>query len=73
MENNSIFQRHEVKYLVDSRQRAILEQAFRMHMVPDPHGESTISNVYQIERGYENLVEKLQSLGARIEQVELGE
>ena len=37
------------------------------------HGESTISNVYQIERGYENLVEKLKSLGARIEQVEIDE
>ena len=35
------------------------------------HGESEISNVYQIERGYENLVEKLRSLGARIEQVEI--
>ncbi len=35
------------------------------------HGESTISNVYQIERGYENLVEKLKSLGARIEKIEL--
>ncbi len=37
------------------------------------HGESTISNVYQIERGYENLVEKLQSLGAHIERVEINE
>lgn len=35
------------------------------------HGESRISNVYQIERGYEHLVEKLQSLGARIERVEV--
>jgi len=35
------------------------------------HGESTISNVYQIERGYENLVEKLQKLGARIKRVEI--
>lgn len=34
-------------------------------------GESTISNVYQIERGYEHLVEKLQSLGARIKRVEI--
>ena len=34
-------------------------------------GESTISNVYQIERGYENLVERLQSLGAHIERVEV--
>ncbi|MBR6078836.1 MAG: UDP-N-acetylglucosamine 1-carboxyvinyltransferase [Treponema sp.] len=35
------------------------------------HGESTISNVYQIERGYENLVERLKSLGAHIERVEV--
>ncbi len=30
-------------------------------------GTSVISNVYQIERGYENLTERLCSLGARIE------
>ena len=35
------------------------------------HGESTISNIYQIERGYEHLVEKLQSLGAKIRRVEV--
>ncbi|ULQ59016.1 UDP-N-acetylglucosamine 1-carboxyvinyltransferase [Brucepastera parasyntrophica] len=29
-------------------------------------GESTIHNVYQIERGYENLTKRLQSLGAQI-------
>ena len=29
-------------------------------------GESTIQNVYQIERGYEDLTERLTSLGARI-------
>ena len=44
--DNSIFQRREIKFLVDSRQRALLEQAFRGRMVPDPHGESTICNVY---------------------------
>ncbi|MDD7417054.1 MAG: UDP-N-acetylglucosamine 1-carboxyvinyltransferase [Treponemataceae bacterium] len=32
-------------------------------------GESTIKNVYQVERGYEHLTEKLQSLGAHIERV----
>ena len=32
-------------------------------------GESIIRNVYQIERGYENLTTRLQSLGARIERV----
>ncbi|MBQ2314130.1 MAG: UDP-N-acetylglucosamine 1-carboxyvinyltransferase [Treponema sp.] len=35
------------------------------------HGESRISNVYQIERGYENLVERLQELGAHIERVQV--
>lgn len=35
------------------------------------HGESTISNIYQIERGYDHLVEKLQSLGAHIKRVEV--
>jgi len=45
MENN-IFQRREIKFMVDARQRAILEQAFRGHMAPDPHGESTICNIY---------------------------
>ena len=30
-------------------------------------GTSVIRNIYQIERGYENLARRLQSLGARIE------
>lgn len=33
-------------------------------------GKSDIQNVYQIERGYERLAEKLTSLGARIEKVQ---
>lgn len=33
-------------------------------------GISTINNVYQIERGYENLVSRLDSLGARIQRLE---
>lgn len=43
---NSIFQRREIKFLVDARQRAILERAFRGRMAPDPHGESTICSIY---------------------------
>ena len=34
-------------------------------------GKSRISNVYQIERGYEHLVERLQELGAHIEAVDV--
>ncbi len=44
--NNNVFQRCEIKYLVDSRQYAMLEQAFREQMTPDPHGDSSICNVY---------------------------
>ncbi|GHT94617.1 UDP-N-acetylglucosamine 1-carboxyvinyltransferase [Spirochaetia bacterium] len=33
-------------------------------------GKSVISNVYQIERGYEHLVSRLSSLGARIQRVD---
>lgn len=32
-------------------------------------GKSTIQNVYQIERGYENLASRLQSLGAHIQRI----
>lgn len=32
-------------------------------------GKSTIDNVYQIERGYENIVKRLTSVGARLERV----
>lgn len=35
------------------------------------HGESRISNVYQIERGYEHLVDRLKSLGAHITTVDV--
>jgi len=33
-------------------------------------GESTIDNVYQIDRGYERIEERLQKLGAKIERIE---
>jgi len=34
-------------------------------------GQSTIQNVYQIERGYENIATRLAALGARIERVKV--
>ena len=34
-------------------------------------GKSVIRNVYQVERGYEDLVGRLQSLGARIERIDI--
>jgi len=35
-------------------------------------GKSTIGNVYQIERGYENLSQRLMNLGAHIERISDG-
>jgi UDP-N-acetylglucosamine 1-carboxyvinyltransferase len=32
-------------------------------------GETTVSRVYHLDRGYERLEEKLQALGAKIERV----
>jgi len=36
-------------------------------------GKSTIGNVYQIERGYENLSQRLKKLGAHIERQTSGQ
>lgn len=59
MENN-VFQRHEIKFLTDSRQRSLVEQAFRQHMRPDPYGESTICNVYYDTPDYRLVRESLE-------------
>ena len=59
MENN-IFQRHEIKYLLDSRQRAVVEETFRGRMLPDPHGESTICNIYYDTPDYRLVRESLE-------------
>lgn len=41
-----VFERHEIKYLVNDQQRFVLLQAMRNQIKPDPHGESVICNVY---------------------------
>ena len=44
--NTGVFQRHEIKFLVNASQRTFLENELLSRMVPDAHGESTICNVY---------------------------
>ena len=46
MQNAGIFERSEIKYLVNDFQRAALLSAMKDFLEPDPHGESTICNVY---------------------------
>ena len=42
----TVFKRHEIKFMTDSRQRAYLEDAMAEYMMPDAHGESTVVSVY---------------------------
>lgn len=41
-----VFRRHEIKYLLSDEQRARLELAMAIHMVPDEYGPSTVRNIY---------------------------
>lgn len=43
---NSVFQRHEVKFLVTQAQRKRLLSEIGGRLIPDIHGESTICNIY---------------------------
>ena len=40
------FERYEIKYKVTRAQKAAMIEAMKEHMIPDPHGNSTIQNVY---------------------------
>ncbi|QOY61224.1 polyphosphate polymerase domain-containing protein [Thermophilibacter immobilis] len=41
-----VFQRHELKYLLDDAQRHRLEALVSRHMQPDAYGPSTVCNLY---------------------------
>ena len=44
--SNELFERRELKYLLDARQRAMVEEAFLGRMAMDLHGESTVCSLY---------------------------
>lgn len=46
MSNKNIFERHEIKYMINYDQRKYIEKKILEHMTPDPHGQSTICNIY---------------------------
>ena len=46
MKNQMIFQRHELKYLMDARQLQAVLAAMAPHMVPDAYPHSSIRNLY---------------------------
>ena len=42
----NVFERHEIKYMITDEQREKILKGLEGRMIPDPHGESTICNVY---------------------------
>ena len=44
--NDKIFQRHEIKYMVTDSLRDAVIRDMSARMIPDPHGKSTVCNVY---------------------------
>lgn len=46
MSEINVFARHEIKYLIDYNQRKLMEEGMKEYMTPDPHGQSTICNIY---------------------------
>lgn len=46
MDTQMVFQRYEIKYLLNRRQKAKVLQAMEPYMEPDGYGRSTIRNIY---------------------------
>ena len=42
----NVFERHEIKYMITDEQREKILKGLEGRMIPDPHGESAICNVY---------------------------
>ncbi|MBO4888504.1 MAG: polyphosphate polymerase domain-containing protein [Firmicutes bacterium] len=41
-----VFNRHEIKYILDEAQYQEVMDGIGDHMIPDPHGRSTVCNIY---------------------------
>ena len=46
MSELNIFARFETKFLINYDQRKLMEEGMKEYMTPDPHGQSTICNIY---------------------------
>lgn len=46
MNDQMIFKRYEIKYLLSAAQTELVQAAMERHMVPDEHGRSTILSLY---------------------------
>ena len=46
MDVQTIFKRYELKYLLTKEQKDRLLEKLQENLIPDPHGETTIRNIY---------------------------
>ena len=46
MRDQMIFKRYEMKYMISSKQLALIKEEFKKHMMPDIHGKNTICSLY---------------------------
>ncbi|MDO4572505.1 MAG: polyphosphate polymerase domain-containing protein [Clostridia bacterium] len=46
MAYQAVFKRYEMKYLLSAQQKERIMEAMAPHMAPDPHGRSTVRNIY---------------------------
>lgn len=46
MGEQMIFKRHEIKYMITSKQLTAIQSEFEKHMIADEHGESTVCSLY---------------------------
>ncbi len=53
MDVQTIFKRYELKYLLTKEQKDRLLEKLQENLVPDPHGETTIRNIYFDTENYQ--------------------
>ena len=46
MRDQMIFKRYETKYIISTKQLALIKEEFEKHMTPDIHGKNTICSLY---------------------------
>lgn len=46
MEDQMIFKRYEIKYMISAEQLSLIKEEFKKHMTADVHGKNTICSLY---------------------------
>lgn len=61
MDVQTIFKRYELKYLLTKEQKDRLLEKLQENLIPDPHGETTIRNIYFDTENYQLIRRSLEN------------